>query len=202
MRIYLCGINSDSGKTIVSSVLCRRYGADYFKPLQTGQDKDSDTIRKLVIETRIHDELYCFSQPISIHTAAEIDGVKIKKENLVLPSHRQNLVVESAGGILSPVTNDLFMIDLAVLWNLPVILVVNFYLGSINHTLLSIEFLKKKKVKVLGLVFNGKVNESSKNAIMHNTEFPELFTLPHIQNLNASTIAEAASTIEFSDFQI
>ena len=147
MSIIVAGIHTGIGKTICSAVICQALGYDYFKPVQAGDLEDSDSvfIKKNVINPSctIHPESYQLLTPASPHFAAALDGITIKKENIILPVAKNNIVIETAGGIMSPLAKGFLNIDLVQHFNLPVILVAGNYLGSINHTLLSFAALQQ-----------------------------------------------------------
>src|ERR1700753_1865673 len=141
--LFVTGIGTGIGKTIVSVILVEKLQADYWKPVQSGdlQDTDSDKIRSLVSndKTRIFPEAYRLTQPFSPHKSAAIDNVTIDPDAFVVPVTDNMLIIEGAGGLMVPLNNNFLMIDLIKKLNAEVILVSRNYLGSINHTLLSLE---------------------------------------------------------------
>ena len=141
MSIVITGIHTGIGKTICSAVICQALGYDYFKPIQAGdlEMSDSITLKNLVSNSQcmIHPESYRLQIPASPHYAAEQEGITIEKEKIVLPQTQNNLLVETAGGVMSPLTKNFLNLDLIAHFALPVILVSNNYLRSINHTLMS-----------------------------------------------------------------
>jgi dethiobiotin synthetase len=168
-HIFLSGIGTNVGKTIVSAILCEALEADYWKPVQTGFEdgKDRDTIKNLISnsQTTIHQSAYELLLPASPNIAADKENIKIESEKLVLPITNNTLIIEGAGGLLVPLNDEITTLDFIAENNLDVILIVNDYLGCINHTLLSLDVLKSRKINLLIGVFNGFANEAVKNTI-------------------------------------
>lgn len=192
MSITIAGIHTNIGKTICSAILCEALGYDYWKPVQAGDtdNTDSDFIRQHVkhLNCTIHPERYKLKTPMSPHHAAKIDGISIDKHSFHLPVTNNQLIVETAGGIMSPLADDFLNIDLMMQINLPVILVSNNYLGSINHTLLTIEALKNRKMNLLGIIFNGEEVSSSRSFILKQSKLPHLFSVPRFEKINHEVI--------------
>jgi dethiobiotin synthetase len=199
MSFVIAGIHTGIGKTLCSAIICQATGYDYWKPVQAGlDDSDSLFIEKHVTHphVKIHPEAYRLQTAASPHYAAFVDGVEIKKENIDLPTSKSKIIIETAGGLLSPLSKDFFNIDLPVHLQLPVILVSNNYLGSINHTLLSIEALQKRNIAIKGIVFSGEKVDSTQSFILECTRLPHLFSIPLLNQINPQVIAEIASTIK------
>ncbi|RME91652.1 MAG: dethiobiotin synthase [Candidatus Hydrogenedentota bacterium] len=194
--VLIASIGTDCGKTVVSAAICAKKKWDYFKPVQTGTSTQSDAsfVRICAPECNVHPELYTYPDPVSPHIIEKTTEMKITKESF--PVSNQPVVVESAGGLLSPVTNDLSVFDLSRLWNLPILLVIPFYLGSINHTLLAIEFLKSKQANVLGIVLNGKINQDSASYLENKLYYPVLGKMPYLENLPRDLRREKISFTE------
>ncbi|UEG49248.1 dethiobiotin synthase [Ferruginibacter lapsinanis] len=192
MSVIIAGIHTNIGKTICSAVICQALGYDYWKPVQAGDLENSDSvfIKRVVSNPlcKIHPEAYRLNTPASPHYAAEIDGTTIIKANINLPRSDNNIVIETAGGIMSPLAYNYLNIDLIEQLSLPVILVSNNYLGSINHTLLSVSALRQKNIFLKGLVFSGESNLSSENFIRQYTDLPILFSIPALSEINATSI--------------
>ena len=199
MSIIIAGIHTGIGKTVCSAIICQALGYDYWKPVQAGDWENSDSvfIKKNVTnpKTIVHPETYKLATAASPHYAAAIDGIEIKKEHIELPQSKNNIVVETAGGLMSPLADGYLNIDLAEQLQLPVVLVSNNYLGSINHTLLSYELLKNRKIQIAGIVFDGNTVTPSQDYILSYTRLPLLFSIPQFSNLNAQSISEFAKTI-------
>lgn len=179
-RYFVTAIGTDSGKTVVSAVLCRALGADYWKPVQSGAPADSDTVQALCPGVVVHPEAYRFSMPASPHAAAAAEGRHIAPEHMQLPITSNSLVIEGAGGCMVPLNDQQFMIDLQPRFQAEVVLVANLYLGSINHTLLTWHLLKDREYPVAGIIFNGAANPESERIILQHTGYRKLLHLqPH-----------------------
>ena len=151
-KIIVAGIGTDTGKTVASAILCQALKADYWKPVQAGDLQNTDThkIKRWVPSTKTHSEAYRLTQPMSPHAAAAIDGNTIEENNLVPPNTTNDLIIELAGGLMVPLREDFLNIDWVASTGLPIILVSNYYLGSINHTLLSLSLIKSRNIPLLG----------------------------------------------------
>lgn len=204
MKVVVAGIGTEVGKTIVSAVFCEAFGLDYWKPIQSGADEDDDShsISSLVTkEISIFPNTYCFKAPLSPDQAAKLEGITIDPNKLSLPNS-EHLLIEPAGGLMVPLTNEGFLFsDQLQLWNLPIVLVSRFYLGSINHTLLSIELLKSKGLDLAGIVFTGDINAESEAIIRHYSSPTHFFHLPWTENLSPEFIQEQAQNLRESSFQ-
>ncbi len=192
MSVIIAGIHTNIGKTICSAVICQALGYDYWKPVQAGDLENSDSIfiERVVSNPlcHIHPEAYRLSTPASPHYAAEVDGITIVKANIHLPQSENSIVVETAGGIMSPLAYNYLNINLMEQLSLPVILVSNNYLGSINHTLLSIAALKQRNIFLKGIVFSGDNNPSTESFIRQYSDIPILFSIPLLTEINAASI--------------
>ncbi|HMV10296.1 MAG TPA: dethiobiotin synthase [Cyclobacteriaceae bacterium] len=187
MNYFVTGIDTDSGKTLVSAILCEAVGFDYWKPVQSGFPKDSDTIKSLSPRTKIHPEQYVLHTPASPHASAKIDGVHISLDALSLPQ-QDGLVIEGAGGCLVPLNDSNFVIDLFPKLNAEIILVADLYLGSINHTLLSANLLRTRNYRVKGIVFNGPSTPESERIILHHTQYPCILRIEKEKEITSATI--------------
>ncbi len=190
-KIFVTGISTDVGKTIVSAMVSEALNADYWKPIQTGTQTDSFTVKNLISNdiTVIHKESYHLPEPLSPHTAAELNGVEISLSNINLPvSTNPTLIIEGAGGLMVPLNNNDFIFDIIIKARASVILVVKNYLGSINHTLLSVHFMKLKKIEILGIIFNGESNSSSENLILNHTGLICLGRIAEEKEINKETV--------------
>ena len=170
-RIIVAGTDTNVGKTIVSSLLVNKLNAHYWKPVQCGDldtGGDSATVKKLsgIKANRIIPEAYRLKLPASPNQAAAAEGITIDKENLKLPNHEGALVVELAGGLMVPLRDDWLQIDQVKVWNLPVVLVARSGLGTLNHTLLSIEALENRNIKVATLILNGEKHKENYNTLV------------------------------------
>lgn len=197
MKVFVSGIGTDVGKTFISALLVHKWQADYWKPIQTGLKKDSDFIRKFASSAVIHPGVYHFKNPVSPHQAAEEEDSVIDFAKIILPNTTRSLVVEGAGGLLVPLNKRQTMLDLMIHLTLPVVLVSKYYLGSINHTLLSLELLKHKQVPIAGVIFNGIENIHSKNIIGRlHPDVPVLGSVQDYEEINLETFNEACRFIQ------
>ena len=169
---FVTGIDTDSGKTLVSAILCEALTADYWKPVQAGLPLDRETVRGLLTDTSItlHSEQYFLKLPASPHAAAKLEDIRIELPGFELPATDKPLVIEGAGGCLVPLNDEHFVIDLAEHFNSEVVLVADLYLGSINHTLLTIRELRSRNLRVKGIIFNGERNPQSEEIILHHAD--------------------------------
>ncbi|MCA6363729.1 MAG: dethiobiotin synthase [Bacteroidetes bacterium] len=175
-NIFVTGIGTDVGKTVVSGILVEALQADYWKPVQTGSyfSTDSDKIRKYITNTRsqIHPETYVLRQYMSPHAAAELEDVRIDLDKIALPQTANRIVIEGAGGLMVPLNEDKFIIDLIVKLDAEVVVVIQNYLGSINHTLLTLDVLRFRNIPVMGVVFNGPPHQLSEEIILRHSGVP------------------------------
>jgi len=192
MRLVVCGTDTDVGKTVVSALLVQGLGATYWKPVQSGLEGGGDTgrVRRLLDlpAERIQPEAYRLAAPVSPHWAAERQGVTIDPERLALPSIEGPLVVETAGGLLVPLRRDWLQIDQIARWGLPVLLVARSGLGTLNHTLLSLEALARRRIPVLGLVLNGPSHADNPRTLAQLGGVPVLAELAPLDPLNAPAL--------------
>jgi dethiobiotin synthetase len=196
-KYFITGIDTDSGKTIVSAILTEKLQADYWKPVQAGSPTDSDTIRSLVSEDIIiHPEGIKLKAPMSPHAAAALEKLSLEVEQFKIPQTSNNLVIEGAGGIMVPINDHEFVIDLAEYLEARVILVSRNYLGSINHTLLSIDYLKKNNYDVVGIIFNDAPNPETEKYILNHSKLPCLGRIEKLEAINKKTILSQVQNIE------
>lgn len=192
MNYFITGIGTNIGKTIVSAILTEALEADYWKPIQAGDLANSDSLKvqKLISNStsKIHPEAYRLNQPMSPHAAAKIDGVEIDLTKINIPKTNNNLIVEGAGGLMVPLNDKDLIIDLIIKLQAEVILVSQNYLGSINHTLLSIETLKSKGIKVYGIIFNGEENKETESFILNYTNIKCLGRIKQHQEINKEIV--------------
>ncbi len=195
-QFIVAGIGTEIGKTVASAILTAGLKADYWKPVQSGDIDTGDAywIRNWVPSATVHPSTYALSQPLSPHSAAEIDGITITLENFKIPTDK-TLIVELAGGIMVPLNDHQTNLDLIKHLNLPVILVSKNYLGSINHTLLSFEILKQHGIPMAGIVFNGPENSSGEKFILNHTGLPLILRVNQESEINEAIIASYATKI-------
>lgn len=201
-KYFVTGIGTEIGKTITSAILTEHLKADYWKPIQSGDLHQSDTIKvKSLISnsvTKFHPEAYQLTQPFSPHYSAELDRVEISLDSIILPETNNNLIVEGAGGLMVPLNQQDLIIDLIKKLGLEVVLVSKNYLGSINHTLLSVEALKSRNIPVKGIIFNGEKNEASESIIKKMTGLNVIAHIPALKEVNKQSVQEAAENIIFN----
>lgn len=199
MRNYfVAGIDTDSGKTLASAILCEALGADYWKPVQAGFPTDSEMIKSLVTNAKvtIHPEKFVLKNAMSPHAAAKLENIHIKIADFSLPTSSNSIVVEGAGGCLVPLNNSEFVIDMVGQLNLSVILVADLYLGSINHTLLTLEALKRREVDLRGIIFNGDRNIESEQIILEHSSCQCLLHINRESGLNEKVIQYYAQILK------
>lgn len=196
MNYFVTGINTGSGKTVVSAILCQALQADYWKPVQCGSDeRDLDRVKSLVNNghSLFFDEAYCLKEPVSPHQAAHIENTAIALGDIELPDTGGNdLIIEGAGGVLVPLNDEDMIIDIAARFGAEVILVADLYLGSINHTLLTVNELKARGLTIKGIVFNGADNSYSREIIGRRTGLKTLLHLKQEPHINEAVITKYA----------
>ena len=197
MTYFVTAIGTDCGKTFFSAILCEALQADYWKPVQAGLPRDADAVKNLLSNSvsRIQPETFVLNTPSSPHAAAKLDGITIELENFKIPLTKNNLVIEGAGGCLVPLNDHDFVISLAKKFDAQVILVSSLYLGSINHTLLTADYLKRQKFNVKGIVFNGPPNPESEDIILKHSEFPCLFRVGQEPVINKAVVLKYADLL-------
>jgi dethiobiotin synthetase len=172
MKLFITGISTDVGKTIASAIVVEALEADYWKPVQAGDldNSDSHKVKSFVSndKTIIHPNSYMLNTPASPHLAAKIDGITIDLKQIIEPKTENHLVIEGAGGVFVPLNDTDCVIDL-IQPDYKVIVVSRHYLGSINHTLLTIESLLKRKIAIGGIIFSGEENKSTESIILNKT---------------------------------
>lgn len=191
--LVICGTDTDVGKTVVSALVVQGLGATYWKPVQSGLEGGGDSSRLQALlqlpTTRLVPEAYRLQTPVSPHWAAELDGVTIDPARLALPAVAGALVVETAGGLLVPLRRDWLQIDQLAAWGLPVLLVARSGLGTLNHTLLSVQALRQRSIPLLGLVLNGPLHPDNPATLAALAQVPVLAQLPPLEPLTASGLA-------------
>ena len=189
------GTDTDIGKTVFAAALVGALDGAYWKPMQAGLtgETDAKVVQRLsgLSEDRILPEAYRLSTPASPHIAAKRDGLEIDTGKLALPDTNLPLVIEAAGGLMVPLTRHALQIDLFASWGAPVILCASTRLGTINHSLLSIEALRRRAVPFLGIAFIGEENEGSERTIIDMGQVRRLGRLPQLDPLDASSLRVA-----------
>jgi len=197
---FVTGTDTDVGKTVVCAWLVHALDGEYWKPIQAGLDGETDdmAVRRLtgLGADRVHDSAYRLNAALSPHEAARRDGVAIDLGRIDLPRHSRPLIVEGAGGILVPLNAQEFVIDLIAKLELPVILVSRSQIGTINHTLLSLEALRARGIEPAGVVIHGERNAANREAIARYGSVPVIAELPILEPLTRESIADAAARIK------
>ncbi len=174
-KIFITGIGTEVGKTIASAIVVEALEADYWKPIQAGDLENSDAhkVQALISNQRshFHPNSFALNTPMSPHAAAKIDGVEITSASITAPETKNDLVIEGAGGVLVPINDSETVLDL-IKPEYKVIIVSRHYLGSINHTLLTIEALKSRNLNCFGIIFSGNENPSTEEIIQKMTRVP------------------------------
>jgi len=199
------GTDTGVGKTVFSAALTAALDGCYWKPVQAGRDDgtDAEAVARLagLNADRVFPEAYCLTTPCSPHLAAAIDGVEIDPARLALPDGSRPLIIEGAGGALVPLTRSLVYADLFCRWGLPVIIVARTTLGTINHSLLTIEALRRRQIMVHGVAFVGEENADSEAIICQLGRIKRLGRLERLPTLDSASLAQAfASGFDVVDF--
>ncbi|MEO1516286.1 MAG: dethiobiotin synthase [Bacteroidota bacterium] len=191
-QFFVTGIGTEVGKTLASAILVKALQAEYWKPVQCGDLDNTDThkIQRWAQHPslRCHPERYALQMPASPHKAAAAEGVDIQLQDFALPPTDGPLIVEGAGGLLVPLNHRDTIADLIHQLGLPVILVSRHYLGSINHSLLSLAYLRERQIPLHGILFSGEPNESTEDVILQMTNAPCLGRIGEIEEVNADSV--------------
>lgn len=190
---FVTGTDTGIGKTVVSAILAKALDATYWKPIQAGLEEETDTefVQRTTEfpDSHIHSERYRLNTPMSPHAAAEIDEVTIHLDDFELPEYStDHLVVEGAGGLLVPMNDQDMVIDLVAYLGLPVVLVARSTLGTLNHTFLSLEALRRRDIPILGVVLNGPEHASNRKTIAQYGNVEILAEIDTIDPLNANIL--------------
>jgi dethiobiotin synthetase len=202
----VAGTDTNVGKTVFSAALARALCAHYWKPVQSGLEgeTDAETVRRLggLAGERILSSVHMLRTPASPHIAARIDGVEVRRHELDLPAVDGPLVVETAGGVMVPMSAHLLQIDVLASWQRPVIVCARTALGTINHSLLTLEALRRRRVPVHGIAFIGEAEPEVETTIVDLGHTRRLGRLPVIGALDAASLERAfAASFDISDFQ-
>ena len=189
---FITGTDTGVGKTFFASILMKKYNFDYWKPIQTGKFTENDTLyikQNIGIEkNRFHEPIYSFKKPLSPHLASRYEKISISIKKIKKPNTIKPLIIEGAGGVLVPLNKKNLIIDLIKKFRLPVIIVSKSILGTINHTLMTLEILKKNKIKVFGVVLNNVKNKKEGNDNAKSIEtFGKIKVLTQISSVNPIT---------------
>jgi len=199
-QVAIAGIHTGIGKTVASAVLAEALDADYWKPVQAGELDNSDTkiVGSLLNNgaSRVHPEAFRLTKPMSPHAAADIDNVVIDHKTFSFPATEKPLLIETAGGLLSPLNSIATMAEFISYYKLPAILISSNYLGSINHTLLSLEVLKNRNIPLAGLIMCGHPNKDSEEYIETYSGISITARIPFFEELSKEAIAQCAAGIK------
>ncbi|WP_034236001.1 dethiobiotin synthase [Arenibacter certesii] len=197
MQFFVTGISTGVGKTIASAIIVEALEADYWKPVQTGEDKDNDTVVRLISNSKtvIHETSYALKAPLSPHAAAALEGVYVDPNKIVEPETENHLVIEGAGGVLVPLNDSDTILDI-IMPNYKVIVVSRHYLGSINHSLLTIQWLQNKGYDV-GVIFSGDPDPATEDVIVNRTKVTVIGRIKEESSFDKGTIKKYAD--EFRD---
>jgi dethiobiotin synthetase len=187
-KIVVAGIGTDVGKTIVSSILTDALDANYWKPVQCGLCHDRETIETFLGKDRTFPETVYLKAPRSPHHAAELEGVSIDPAQIIPPQTERTLIIEGCGGILVPLTLQTLTIDLFASWGCEWVIVSRHYIGSINHSLLTLEALKRRSLNIKGIIFNGHPCPQTESAILKFSNLPCIARLQQEPQWNLKTI--------------
>ena len=197
---FITGIGTEVGKTVASAIVTQALEADYWKPVQAGDLHQSDSMKVQSLidndSSKFHREAYRLNHPMSPHAAAERDGVEIDISSFEIPKTDNHLVIEGAGGLLVPLNKKDTILDLIANLKCEVILVSRHYLGSINHTLMSIELLKQRNISIKGILFNGNENKDTESIITEMTGIKALGRIDELEELNKSVINSVAQDLK------
>ncbi len=199
--IFVTAIHTDSGKTLASAVLASHLKAHYWKPVQCGLPADTDQIKAWMgVEVQTHPERFRLQTPASPHFAAQKEGVQIRLSDFQMPDFEgAPLVVEGAGGLMVPLSQELFLADLAKHLNLPLVLVVNHYLGALNHTLLTLTEIKQRNLPLAGIIFNGEDFQDAESVILKQAGCPCILRIPKLEILNREVIKSLSEKITWEN---
>ena len=199
-KLFVTGIGTGIGKTICSAILVEHLKADYWKPIQSGDldQTDSMLVQSLVNnKITIHPERHRFKLAASPHKSAAQENISIQLEDFELPETENHLIVEGAGGLWVPLSDEVFMLDLIKKLKLPVVLVANDYLGCINHTLLSIETLRKNNIPLAYFIFNGTFDEDTFRVIKKFLDKEtQILHIPHLETIDTNAFREIANNLK------
>jgi dethiobiotin synthetase len=202
-KFFISGIGTDVGKTVVSTILTTALEADYWKPIQSGDLDCTDTMKVQTLVTTanpkhrgfFHSEIYQLNFPLSPHISAEKSNISIDTTKFQPPKTNNHLIIEGAGGLLVPITRKFLVADLIKQLETPVIIVSRHYLGSINHTLMTIESLQHRRLPIKGIIFNGEENSGTESVITDLYPSIPFYRIPHTDELSAKFISHEASRI-------
>ena len=196
-RIFVTGIGTDIGKTVVSAVLSEALEADYWKPIQCGELENTDSMRIQSWisnkKTVVHQEDYRLKGFMSPHAAAKLENITIEIESIATPDTSNTLIIEGAGGLMVPLNDRDLIVDLIQQLDSEVVVVSQNYLGSINHTLMTLEILKSRGIRIAGIIFNGEENSDTESIILETTGVKLLGKIGWEDNIDAEVVSQYAT---------
>ncbi|WET50150.1 dethiobiotin synthase [Chryseobacterium indologenes] len=198
MKLFITGIGTEIGKTVCSAILVQHFKADYWKPVQSGDlhYTDSDKIKNWTDQTICHPETYRLQLAASPHQSAKAENIQINLNEFQLPETQNSLIVEGAGGLMVPLSEDTFMMDLIEKLKIPTALVVRNYLGCINHTLLSVMALQQRNIILEYLILNGEFPQDTESVICHYMKKEtKIIKIPEIKSTDNEQITTAAKQL-------
>ncbi len=202
MKLFITGIGTEIGKTVCSAILVQHFNADYWKPVQSGDlhYTDTDKIKTWTNNTICHPETYRLQLAASPHQSAKAENIQIKLDDFQLPETQNALIVEGAGGLMVPLSDDTFMIDLIEKLKLPAALVVRNYLGCINHTLLSVMALEQRNISLEYLIFNGDFPEDTGRVIStFIKKETKIIKIPEIRSTDKEHVTTASQQLTITE---
>ena len=196
MKIFITGISTHVGKSIAAAIVVEALEADYWKPIQAGdlENSDSQLVEKLISnsKTKIHPNSYALKTAVSPHLAAQIENIVIQTNHIQIPKTFNHLVIEGAGGVFVPINDTEMIVDL-IQNDFRVIIVSRHYLGSINHTLLTIEALQLRNINIAGIIFSGNKNPASESIILEKSKLKMIGRIEEEPFFDQKTIAKYAT---------
>jgi dethiobiotin synthase len=190
--LFITGTDTGIGKTLLSSLLVAALDRDYWKPIQTGSSEGTD--RETVIKqagispSRAHPEAYIFDPPVSPHLAAEWRGMEIDIERIQRPASAKEFVIEGAGGIMVPINSSLFMLDLARHLKTSLVIATRTALGTINHTLLTVNSIRSAQLPMTGVVMIGEESKDNRRAVERYGNVPVIGWIPRLERIDRDTL--------------
>ena len=198
MNLFVAGTDTGIGKTVTSCVLALKLEMDYWKPVQSGFEPHTDTawVREHLGADRVRTEAYALREPLSPHRAAELEGVCIDLDHVLALKPEKPTIIEGAGGVLTPLNSNRLYLDLIEALDTPTVVVARTQLGTINHTLLTLQALRERKIEIAGVVMVGELNPSNKEAIEHFGRVPVWGTLPPTHPLNKENLIQLGQHLQ------
>lgn len=194
-ELFVTSTDTEIGKTFISAMLTLGLGAGYWKPIRTGMPRDTDWVREHTgLDTKhLFRESYVFAPNISPHQAAAMEGVRIDFKNIIMPEYAPlpHLIVEGAGGLMVPINESQTILDLILHLKLPALVVARSTLGTINHTILTVDKLRQNSIPVLGVVMNGPRHTSNRQAIEHYAQVPVIAEVEPMAMITPTTVKAA-----------